>query len=131
MNLLLLRMILSSDKKGLSFWKVPIRITFMKEETKYERCFTSKRKTRKFQKKNVEETICFCLQYRFISGSSLNWRYEGSLQIDTVCAQSRDIKTGIYLFLSKLTEIDILKGICHFLGIFILWTKKGCWLWIS
>ena len=91
---------------------MPIRITFMKEETKYERCFTSKRKTRKFQKKNVEETIFlffFLLAYRFISGSSLNWRYEGSLQIDAVCAQSRDIKTGIYLLLSKLTGIDILK----------------------
>ena len=50
-----------------------------------------------------------CNICRFISGSSLNWRYEGSLQIDAVCAQSRDIKTGINLFLSKLTGIDILK----------------------
>ena len=31
---------------------------------------------------------------------------------------------------ATITE-SYLKGICHFLGIFILWTKKVCWLWIS
>ena len=49
---------------------------------------------------------------------------------------SLDLQTSIFsgkksVFFRKKRNLLSFKGICHFLGIFILWTKKGRWLWIS